>query len=108
MLLLLYTCTVFLSLLYIKKPVHTTVGIHCGDVCLFFRQKVNLWQHADELEQEQVSKGVWIDSRMVAACMGCKTAFTIFNRKVCCLFSICYKCKLHIYIINIYYNILYI
>ena len=54
------------------------------------RQKVNLWQHADELEQEQVAKGIWLDSRDITDCMGCKTLFTIFNRKVYLINSIYY------------------
>lgn len=43
---------------------------------------MNLWQHADELEQEQVAKGIWIDSRDILHCMGCALLFTMFNRKV--------------------------
>ncbi len=43
---------------------------------------MTLWQHADDLEQEQVSKGKWIDSRTVSQCMGCEVLFTVFNRKV--------------------------
>lgn len=52
--------------------------------CPFFSlsQKVSLWQHADELEQEQVAKGIWLDSREVTDCMSCQVPFTIFNRKV--------------------------
>ena len=48
----------------------------------FLRQKVTLWQHADELEQEQVSMGTWIDSKDVTDCMGCGSNFTAFKRKV--------------------------
>jgi hypothetical protein len=48
----------------------------------FLRQKVTLWQHADELEQEQVSMGTWIDSKDVVDCMGCGSNFTAFKRKV--------------------------
>ena len=48
----------------------------------FPRQKVTLWQHADELEQEQVSMGTWIDSKDVVDCMGCGSNFTAFKRKV--------------------------
>ncbi|XP_019854093.1 PREDICTED: FYVE and coiled-coil domain-containing protein 1-like [Amphimedon queenslandica] len=47
-------------------------------------QKVSLWQHADELEQEQVAKGQWLDSRDVVNCMGCKIIFSMFNRKHHC------------------------
>jgi len=50
----------------------------------FHRQKVTLWQHADELEQEQVSLGIWIDDKTVTGCMGCGATFSIFNRKHHC------------------------
>ena len=43
---------------------------------------MTLWQHADELEQEQVSMGMWIDSKDVADCMGCGANFTAFKRTV--------------------------
>ena len=46
------------------------------------RQKVTLWQHADELEQEQVAMGTWIDDKTVTECMGCDQTFSVFNRKV--------------------------
>ena len=46
------------------------------------RQKVTLWQHADELEQEQVSMGMWIDSKDVTDCRGCGANFTAFKRTV--------------------------
>ena len=46
------------------------------------RQKVTLWQHADELEQEQVAMGTWINDKAVTECMACSTTFTMFHRKV--------------------------
>ena len=46
------------------------------------RQKVTLWQHADELEQEQVAMGTWINDKAVTQCMACSTTFTMFHRKV--------------------------
>lgn len=46
------------------------------------RQKVTLWQHADELEQEQIAMGTWINDKAVTECMACGTAFTVFHRKV--------------------------
>ena len=49
---------------------------------LLLRQKVTLWQHADELEQEQVSMGTWIDSKDIMDCMGCSANFSAFKRKV--------------------------
>ena len=43
---------------------------------------MTLWQHADELEQEQVSMGTWIDDKDVSDCMACGSNFTAFKRKV--------------------------
>lgn len=55
----------------------------CPGVChALHRQKVSLWQHADELEQEMVAKGNWIDSSDVDCCMGCSGPFGLFSRKV--------------------------
>ena len=49
---------------------------------MFFRQKVTLWQHADELEEEQQRMGKWVNSKGVTECMECGTAFTLLTRKV--------------------------
>ncbi len=46
------------------------------------RQKVTLWQHADDLEQEQIAMGTWLDSKDITECMNCNLTFTIFTRKV--------------------------
>ena len=48
----------------------------------FCRQKVTLWQHADELEQEQQQMGKWINSKTVTACMECTVTFSLRVRKV--------------------------
>ena len=53
------------------------------------RQKVTLWQHADELEQEQLQMGTWVNSKQVTECMECACVFTVFTRKVCVLMRMC-------------------
>lgn len=55
---------------------------------LRYRQKVTLWQHADELEQEQIAMGVWINEKTVQNCMACDLAFTLLSRKVSTLSSL--------------------
>ena len=51
-------------------------------MCGIYRQKVTLWQHADELEQEQQQFGKWINSKNITACMECAVTFTLRIRKV--------------------------
>jgi chromosome segregation ATPase len=48
------------------------------------QQKVTLWQHADELEEEQQRMGTWVNSKGVTECMECGTAFTLLTRKHHC------------------------
>ena len=43
---------------------------------------MTLWQHADELEQEQQQMGMWINSKNVMACMECGSNFSLLTRKV--------------------------
>ena len=43
---------------------------------------MTLWKHADDLEQEQLSRGEWLESRLVLECMGCSSIFSVFTRKV--------------------------
>ena len=65
---------------------HTLTPTHCTPshphTAHPHRQKVTLWQHADELEQEQIAMGTWINDKAVTECMACGTAFTVFHRKV--------------------------
>ena len=61
--------------------VYLHVCHHFNDV-MFFRQKVTLWQHADELEEEQQRMGRWVNSKGVTECMECGTTFTLLTRKV--------------------------
>ena len=56
--------------------------IICVCVCVSYRQKVTLWQHADELEHEHQAMGMWINSKTVTACMECSATFTLRIRKV--------------------------
>ena len=54
----------------------------CPALPLPSRQKVTLWQHADDLEQEQVAMGRWLESKDITECMNCNLTFTMFTRKV--------------------------